>query len=309
MIRTVTLNPAVDRTVVIAGFALDKVNRVASARVDAGGKGINVSKAIAALGGKSRAYGMIAGNAGEFIRAWLDARGIDAALTWAPGETRTNLKIVDPVGGTHTDINESGPRVDAASLAALEAELFAGAGRDDIFVFSGSAPEACDPGIYAAWIARAKAAGARTVLDADGELLRRGAEAGPTLLKPNLQELERLVGRVLPDARAMASAARDLLRRGARTVVLSLGSEGALFVDETVALLAGGIDVEARSTVGAGDSMLAAAVLCMERGEGLEGMVAPAVAAGTAAVAGGGSVSFDAAAVSAYLARVKYEIL
>lgn len=309
MIRTVTLNPAVDKRVVIEGFAVDKVNRVSSVGLDAGGKGINVSKAIAALGGRSVAYAIVAGGTGDYIRAWLEARGIEHRLVRASGETRTNLKVVDPKGCTHTDINEAGPRFDPAAIAALETLLFEGASPEDIFVFSGSAPEGCDPGIYATWIARAARAGSRALLDADGELLRRGAAAGPTLLKPNLHELERLAGRLLPDQASMIAAARELLGCGTRIVALSLGEEGAVFIEEGRAIRARGIEVTALSTVGAGDSMLAAIALSMEAGGDLEAMVVPAVAAGTAAVAAGGSAAFDAASTAAFASRISYETL
>ena len=309
MIRTVTLNPALDKKVVIEGFALDQVNRVRSSGLDAGGKGINVSKALAILGVPSVAYGIVAGKAGDYILDFLDRRGIAHRFTRGGGETRTNLKVVDPVGGTHTDINEPGPRVEPSTLAILEAELFAEAGPGDIFVFSGSAPAGVEAEVYAKWIRRAAAAGARTVLDAEGELLKRGAAARPTLMKPNLRELEGLAGASLPDEASMIGAIRGFLDGGAGAVALSLGSEGALFVDAGEAIRARGIAVEVAGTVGAGDSMLAAIVACMERGAGLEAMVAPAVAAATAAVAAGGSADFTVEAVDAYASMAKYEIL
>jgi 1-phosphofructokinase len=309
VIRTVTLNPALDKTVVIEGFAIDQVNRVLSTSLDAGGKGINVSKALATLGKKSVAYGIAAGKAGDFIVDYLEKRGIEHRFARSGGETRTNLKIVDPIGKTHTDINEPGPRIDPLSLTVLEAELFSEAQPEDIFVFSGSAPEGCDPGIYERWIGKAARAGARTVLDADGELLKRGSLARPSLMKPNARELERLVGRLLPDEASMAEAILELLAGGDGMVALSLGAGGALFADSRRALRARGIPVSARSTVGAGDSMLAAIVACMERGEELEAMIAPAIAAGTAAVAAGGSAAFSAASVALYAPSVRYEIL
>jgi 1-phosphofructokinase len=309
MIRTVTLNPALDKRLVIEGFAIDRVNRVRSSSLDAGGKGINVSKALAILGVESVAYGIASGKAGDFILDFLEERGIEHRFARSVGETRTNLKIVDPLGNTHTDINEQGPRIEPLSLSALEAELFAELSPVDIYVFSGSAPAGVDAGIYAKWIKRAAAAGARTVLDAEGELLRQGAAAMPSLMKPNLRELEGLAGSSLPDESAMITAIRGLLSGGGGAVALSLGSDGALFVDAKTAIRARGIPVAAASTVGAGDSMLAAIVARMKEGEKLEGMIAPAIAAATAAVAAGGSAAFTAEAVAAYAPAVRYEIL
>jgi 1-phosphofructokinase len=305
VIKTVTLNPALDKTLVIEDFAVDRVNRALASGVDAGGKGINVSKALAILGGRSVAYGIACGDTGDYILGYLADHGIEARFVRSSGRTRTNLKIVDPVGKTHTDINEAGPRVDAKALEELEETLFADASPEDIFVFSGSAPEGCGPGIYERWIKRAARAGARSVLDADGELLLRGARAEPDLMKPNERELERLAGRSLPDNSSRVAAVRALLG-GKGIAAVSLGAEGALFVDAARAIRAEGIAVKAASTVGAGDTMLAAIVLCMEKGSGLEEMVVPAVAAGTAAVEAGGSAAFAPAAVKARLGQVRY---
>lgn len=314
MIRTITLNPAVDRTATIERFAVDTVNRVSASRLDAGGKGINVSKALGCMGGLSVAYGFLGGSAGGFIRSYLDGQGIRHRFVEVDGETRTNLKIVDPVLGTHTDVNESGPRASAEALASLETELFADAGPGDVLVFSGSVCPGIDAGIYADWIRRATSVGARTVLDADGEALRLGVGAGPTLVKPNLDELQRLVGLPLSingrvDTAAVVSAARGLLALGARIVVVSLGAQGALFVDRTQAIMAKGIPIKAQSTVGAGDSVVAALCLGLERGESLERLVKPAVAAGTAAAATPGSEAFDPSSLAVYENLVRYEIL
>jgi len=314
VIRTVTLNPAVDRTATIERFAVDAVNRVSASRLDAGGKGINVSKAVRALGSQSVAYGFLGGAPGRFIRSYLDGQGMAHRFIEVEGESRTNLKIVDPVLGTHTDVNESGPRASPDEVRRLEAELFAGAGSDDVFVFSGSVCPGVDAGIYAEWIARARAAGASSVLDADGEALRLGAAAGPTIVKPNLDELERLVGTKLSaggivDAPAVVTAARGLIALGASMVVVSLGADGALFIDRARAIRAHGVPIRALCTVGAGDSVVAALCLGLQRGDSLERLVRPAVAAGTAAAATAGSQAFDPASLPAYEAQVTYEIL
>ena len=280
MIRTVTLNPAVDRTATIERFAVDTVNRVAASRLDAGGKGVNVSKAIKALGGRSVAYGFLGGGAGDFIRAFLDAEGIEHKFVRVGGETRTNLKIVDPVLGTHTDINEIGPPIGMEDLALLEEALFAEADSDDLFVFSGSTGNGVDASIYAAWIRRCRSVGGRALLDADGAALAAGAAAKPTALKPNIDELSRLVGRPLPDIAAVNAAARSLLGGGTELVAVSLGADGALFADSRASVRAHGIPIQALSTVGAGDSLVAALALGLERGDDLEHLVRPAVGPG-----------------------------
>jgi 1-phosphofructokinase len=309
VIRTVTLNPAVDRTATIEKFAVDAVNRVVSARLDAGGKGINVSKAIRLQGGTSAAYGFLGGAAGAFIRAFLAEQGIENRFVEIDGETRTNLKIVDPVLGTHTDINESGPPIKKEALERLEAELFSKAGSGDLFVFSGSTGNGVDTSVYASWIRRCRELGARTLLDADGAALVAGAAARPTAMKPNIDELARLVGRPLGDIAATAVAARSLLGGGTELVVVSLGAEGALFFDSRASIRAHGIPIKPLSTVGAGDSLVAALALGLERGDDLERLVRPAVAAGTAAAATAGSAPFEKETMIAFESKVRYEFI
>ncbi len=309
MIRTVTLNPAVDRTATIERFAVDAVNRVASSRLDAGGKGVNVSKAIKALGGRSVAYGFLGGGAGDFIRAFLDGEGIEHCFVRVEGETRTNLKIVDPILGTHTDINEVGPPIGMEDLALLEEALFQEVGSDDLFVFSGSTGNGVDASIYAAWIRRCMSFGSRALLDADGAALAAGAAAKPTALKPNIDELSRLVGRPLPDIAAVNAAARSLLGGGTELVAVSLGADGALFASSRASVRAHGIPIQALSTVGAGDSLVAALALGLERGDDLEQLVRPAVAAGTAAAATAGSAPFDLELMRAFESKVRYEFI
>lgn len=314
MIRTVTLNPAVDRTVTIESFSVNTVNRIAASRKDAGGKGINVSKAVHGFGRESAAYGFLAGSSGRFIDESLAALGIERRFTWIDGETRTNMKIVDPLLGTHTDINDRGPEISAEDLRRLEAALFEGADGDTVFVFSGSLGAGPDLEIYGRWISRAKNLGARSLLDADGDALRLGAASGPTVLKPNIDELERLVGRSLRigqdvDIPAAVSAASGLLMGGTELVVVSLGADGALFADARRRIRAYGLPIRALSTVGAGDAMVASLILSLRRGDDLETMVAPAVAAGTAAAATEGTAIPNAAAVAFFMPMVRYEFL
>ena len=138
MIYTVTLNPALDKTVEIPNLALDTVNRITKMRTDPGGKGINVSKVIAKLGGTSKAIGILAGNSGRAIQEALDAEGLAHHFRFVPGETRTNLKVIDPENHTNTDINEPGIEVDAPELTALLYDLLKELKRGDIVVLAGS---------------------------------------------------------------------------------------------------------------------------------------------------------------------------
>lgn len=285
MIITVTLNPAVDKTVRINNFVINSVNRVSSVRLDAGGKGINVSKVILELGGVSKALGFLGGRAGNFIKDYLDDQGIANDFVVVEGETRTNLKIVDPAGQTNTDINEMGPQITAQAIKQMEHKILETANEKSIIVFSGSAPPNVEPNVYQQWIKQAKCQGAKTILDADGEMMRLGIMAGPYLVKPNIHELERLLNKRLTSVDEVVMAAKLLMEEyHIEVVVVSMGEKGALFVNKQVAILAEGLAVDVKSTVGAGDSMVAALAYAIDQQEKFEKAVTLAVAAGTANV-------------------------
>ncbi|WP_346355491.1 1-phosphofructokinase [Azotosporobacter soli] len=310
MIITVTLNPAVDKTVEIDDCRLDAVNRIKSSRLDAGGKGINVSKTIASLGGTSRAIGILAGKTGAMIEECLTQTGIAHAFLQGSGETRMNLKIVDKLNGRNTDINETGPRVSAEMIAQLKEQCVNSLREKDILVLSGSVPPGVEKDVYREWIRAAKENGVRTVLDADGELLQAGLEAGPYLIKPNIHELERLAGERLEGEAATAEFARTLCSRyGIEVVVVSLGGEGALFVTAQEAYLTRGLRVAVQSTVGAGDAMVAGLALALEREADWNDLICLAVAAGTASVMTGGTEPGGRTLVEELAKQVKWEKL
>ena len=305
MIYTVTLNPALDKTVEIPDFAPGRVNRITALRTDPGGKGLNVSKVIAKLGGDSEAFVLLGGSAGRAVATALEGLGVRCHIAWGEGETRTNLKIVDPVRRINTDINETGFAVPSALTDGLLERLAAVVHPGDIVVLSGSLPPGAPADTYAAWITRCKAAGARVFLDADGAALAEGLRAKPFLVKPNDEELSRLLGRELRTHAELAQAARTLTSRGVERVVVSLGAEGALFVDASSTVYAPGIPVPVGSTVGAGDSMVAALALAAERGMTAEETMRLAMAAGAANVMSSGTQAASREEVMALLPRVR----
>lgn len=308
MIVTITLNPAVDKTVEIPNFQAGAVNRVQAARYDAGGKGINVSKVIGSLGGQSKALGLLGGAAGKYIRDFLDERGIDNAFHFVAGETRTNLKIVDGSQKSITDINEPGPPVSDEDIAVLKYMMLAQLAPRDVVVISGSAPVNTDRAIYGQWIRAAKEVGALTILDADGELLKYGLEAGPYLVKPNLHELERFFETEIGDVSTAEKLARTLLTRyGLHRVVVSLGEQGALFVDPGSSVLAHGLKVEVKSTVGAGDALVAALAYAVDRNCDFDKTIRLAVATSAANVMTSGTQAADYATIAALEPQVWYE--
>ena len=310
MIYTVTLNPALDKTVEIPHFALDAVNRIASVRTDPGGKGINVSKVIAKLGGRSRAVGVVAGGAGRVLAAQLEALGLDTLLADSgEGETRTNLKVIDPAGHTNTDINEPGPAVAAQVLESLLERLTGSVRAGDIVVLAGSLPVGAPQDTYRTWTAACRQAGAKVFLDADGAPLAAGIEARPYLVKPNEHELARLLGRELGGVGKLRAAAGELLAAGVEKVVVSLGSRGALYATKTQVILADGLPVKVGSTVGAGDSVVAALAWAEEQDLSLEEAAVLSTATGAANVMCSGTQAADAETVRALMPRVTWRTL
>ena len=304
MIHTVTLNPALDKTVEIPDFTLDAVNRITAMRTDPGGKGLNVSKVIAKLGGTSTAVGILGGSTGRRIADAMDALGIPCAFTFVEGETRTNLKVIDRTRHTNTDLNEPGLTVTPALLDEMLARLTADLHPGDIVVLSGSLPKGAPVDTYATWTAACQKAGARIFLDADGEPLAHGLAAKPYLVKPNNHELSRLTGHSLETAEALLDAARGLIAQGVERVVVSMGGDGALFVGRDTAYHAEGLNVPVGSTVGAGDSMVAALAYAAEQGLSDADTVALAVATSAANVMCSGSQAAERSAVDALLPQV-----
>ena len=258
MIYTVTLNPALDKTVEIPRFRVDEINRVRSLRVDPGGKGINVSKAIKSLGGESVAVGILAGNTGRQIAQALEEQEIFHSFLYVPGETRTNIKVVDSATHTNTDINEAGPTVAPEQAEQLLQQLLKKLTAEDVVVLSGSVPQGLSDDIYARWSQACSRAGAKVFLDADGKLLQQGIMGKPFLVKPNRRELENWAGESLETEEMLLAAGKKLQSLGISRVVISLGGDGALFLTENAVCRAEGLIVPVGSTVGAGDSMVAA---------------------------------------------------
>lgn len=306
MIITVTLNPALDKTVEIPDFSLDAVNRITAMRTDPGGKGLNVSKVIAKLGGASTAVGVLGGTTGRRIADAMDALGIACQFTFVEGETRTNLKVIDPARHTNTDLNEPGLTVDQETLDHMRDALVAAIRPGDIVVLSGSLPKGAPADTYGSWTAACRTAGARVFLDADGEPLAHGLAAKPYLAKPNNHELSRLTGRALETADDLLAAARTLIADGVERVVVSMGGDGALFVSANRAYRAEGLRVPVGSTVGAGDSMVAALAYAAEQGMADADTVRLAVATSAANVMCSGSQAAERSAVDELLPHVVF---
>ncbi len=307
MIVTVTLTPALDKTVTLPGFTVGKVNRIETLRLDAGGKGINVSKVLRSLGTDSLAAGILGGGTGRYIQSSLEREGIACDFVFVQADTRTNLKIIDPLNHTNTDINEPGAPVPAEVLEAVFAKAAQALKPGDTVVLAGKAPQGAPDTIFAEWTRRFQAQGVKVYLDADAALLIEGAKACPALIKPNDEELSRLVGRAFDGVEDMARAALSLSRGGIETVVVSLGGDGALFVQKDRVLRGHGLKVKVQSTVGAGDSMMAALCHGAQTGMAFEDTCRLAMAVSAAAVTCPGTQAADAETVRALLGDVRLE--
>lgn len=230
MIVTVTLNPALDKTLILDIFNVSKVNRVLDIREDAGGKGINVSKLIAGLGGDTVATGVVAGPIGNFIKDQLSELKVAHDFVSTKGNTRTNTKIVDLKNKTHTDVNEPGTTFSRDVLEEVEEKLFEHLEDGGVAVFSGSVPRNVEKDIYRQWIQEAKMKGIKTILDADGELLESGIQAGPYLIKPNIHELEMLFNTKFESMEETLNYAKQLLKYDIEIIVVSMGEDGCAFI-------------------------------------------------------------------------------
>ena len=309
MIYTVTLNPAIDKTVVIENFRAGGVNRVASVREDAGGKGINVSKCLKNLGEKSVAAMILAGDTGAKLERMLGELGIPVLSVWTEGENRTNLKIIDPVNKANTDINEPGPVVSAALLEQFKEKLGSRIQPEDVVILSGSLPAGVDRGLYGEWTAYFRSLGACVYLDADGEPMEKGMKAIPYMIKPNNDELAALLGKEKLSIEEMVCQGKRLHDTGIEEIVISLGGDGALFVSKDGCYRAEGLKVEVKSTVGAGDSVVAAMAYAQVKKLSRQEKISLAVAIGAASVMQSGTQPPEAELVWKLAKQVRFEKL
>lgn len=257
---TVTLNPALDKTVVIDQFNIGGLNRIRNSRIDPGGKGINVAKVLNKFGQNVKATGLIAGVQGQMLLKFLSQSGIESDFYEIPGETRTNLKVIEEQSNITTEINESGFNVTEKDLNAFKTELSRHLDNASFLVLGGSLPQGVPSDIYYQLIEIAKSKGVRTVLDADREALINGIKAMPYAIKPNIFELEKLTGQKMSTMKEVLRAAKALTEKGIEMIAVSMGAEGALVTDKTDSYLVKTFPITPKSTVGAGDSMVATLV-------------------------------------------------
>jgi len=255
MIITLTPNPSLDRTVEIDELLRGEVIRVRAAHVEPGGKGVNVARALVLHDVKARAIIPSGGPEGAQLTALLPGESIEPVTVPIAGSVRSNVAVVEP-DGTTTKLNEPGPRLSTAELDALVATTHEAAVGADWVVLSGSLPPGAPDDFYARIVRDLHDSPARVVVDSSGPALAAALADGPDLIKPNQEELAEAAGRDVHTLRDAVDAAEELRRRGAAVVLVSLGANGALLVDEN-GVLHGEAPAVPRSTVGAGDAFLA----------------------------------------------------
>lgn len=287
MIYTVTLNPAVDKELLVPAIELDTVLRSKEVRLDYGGKGFNVSRMLIALGSRSVALGFAGGHNGILLRDGLESLGIDSDFTWVGDETRTNVSIVSEIAGHYLKVNEPGPAISKAAYETLLEKVQNLARPGDWWVLAGSAPPGLPTAVYAELIKLIQGNGAHVLLDTSGEALRLGCGARPFLVKPNEVEAQQLTGLPLDSPAETVAAARSIQTGGIANVILSLGKAGALLVNGQGIWRAAPPQIEERNPIGAGDSLVGGLVWGLS--EGLA--VAEALRWGTACGAATASLS------------------
>ena len=280
MIVTVTLNPSLDRTLEVAELVRGGVHRSGPVGIDAGGKGVNISRALTANGHPTRAVLPVGGGDGDVLVDLLLRAGIDHVAVPIAGDVRSNVTVVEH-DGTVTKINTPGPALSRPEVDALIRTVLS-VTDDAVWVAcSGSLPPGAPTDIYARLIKALHAGGCAVAVDTTGEALEFALAAGPDVIKPNIDELAAAVGREVTTLDEVVAAAQELRDRGARAVLVSLGADGAVLVD-TDGATHGKAPVEiVRSTVGAGDAMLAGYLSA--GGHGVDAL-AEALAWGAAAV-------------------------
>lgn len=284
MIVTVTMNPAIDKTVEIDTLCPGGLNRIQRVEYDAGGKGINVSKTIKELGGESIAVGFLGGNSGRTIENVLNQKGIRNDFVWVDQETRTNTKVFEK-SGELTELNEPGPVISPEQSQELLNKISAYASEGTLVILAGSIPSGVDSDIYAQIIRMVHEKGGKVLLDADGKLFRQALKAVPDIIKPNRVELEEYMG---IDYRAsekeLLDAAEKFLESGIETIAVSMGKSGAMFVRDGYQVKCPALSVKSHSTVGAGDAMVAALAYAWDQKLGSEDTVKLCMATSAGAV-------------------------
>lgn len=289
MISTVTLNPAIDKTIHISKLLPNDTNRVIELEIDAGGKGINCSRMLQRLGTETKALTFLGGDTGDFIKLVLDKAGIEMDYVPTERPTRTCIAVEEATDVPPTTFNERGGPIEHRELVEMIDKVKSLARQSEYMVFGGSIPTGVNQDVYKVLIEIAQAGGAKTVLDADGEAFMEGIKAKPFMIKPNRDEAERILGVEFESIADVARGALSLAERGIELVVISLGSQGAVACYENTIYRAVSPQVKAVSTIGSGDSLIAGLLYGLENAKDIQGALKIGCAAGAATAMSSGT--------------------
>jgi 1-phosphofructokinase family hexose kinase len=283
VILTVTLNAAIDRTVAVPNLRLGRRHRAVESRTVAGGKGVNVARALKLLDRPVIATGLAGGPTGARILALLTEESILNDFTTIAGESRTNLAIIDPTSGEQTEINERGPEVSADEVEQFVEKLLYLAKGASLCVIAGTLPPGVDPALYARLVVELRRLGVQTLLDTEGEPMRLGLRAEPAVVAPNVEEAEGAVGHEFNDADDLALGLTSLLEMGARDAIITRPEGCIAILSENGARRRYEVAIEPLdpvSGVGSGDCFLAGYAASRYEGAGHQEALAYGVACG-----------------------------
>lgn len=281
MITTVTLNVAVDKAYTVKELNKGQVMRVLTCSNTAGGKGLNVAKVVKLCGEKVLATGFVGGHNGAYVEDLLREKNVPSRFVHVKGETRSCINVLAE-DGSSTEFLEPGEPVTEEDVAHFLKEFDDIIKESSVITISGSVPKGVPADIYCSLIEKIKSAGKKVVLDTSGRLLEEGIKACPTMIKPNDDEIEALLGVPVTNREEIISGAKKLHERGIAYVVVSLGSDGALVVSDEGIFHGKPPKIETVNTVGCGDSMTAAFAVGFARGWSIEETLRYAVAVSAA---------------------------
>ncbi|MFE8702708.1 1-phosphofructokinase [Cytobacillus sp. FJAT-54145] len=278
MIYTLTLNPSVDYIVAVDNMELGGLNRTTSETKFPGGKGINVSRVLKRLDINSKALGFIGGFTGDYIEKYLQSEGIETKFIRVSEDTRINVKLKS---NQETEINGSGPCISKDAFLDLINQI-SHLSQEDLLVLAGSIPSTLPSNTYEEIVKICNENGVRFVVDAEGDLLKKVLSHNPFLIKPNHHELGQLFGTTVSSCEDALTFGKQLVEMGAENVIVSLADKGAVFVNKDVQIISNVPKGEMKSSVGAGDSMVAGFLSAYERTKDVKESFRYSVASGSA---------------------------
>lgn len=278
MIYTLTLNPSLDYIVELDQVRIGELNRTKKETKFPGGKGINVSQVLKRVGVNSKALGFIGGFTGDYIEKFLQTQEIETEFVRVNEDTRINVKVKSD---TETEINAKGPDITEENFEALKSKIKE-LSSEDILVLAGSIPSTMPKMTYEELVKICNENGTKFVVDAEGDLLKNVLPYQPFLIKPNHHELGDLFDTTITSCEEVIPYAKELINLGAQNVIVSLADKGAVLINKDISIIATVPKGEVKSSVGAGDSMVAGFIATYEKTQSIEEAFRFSVAAGSA---------------------------